>query len=186
MEAFILADKVLTMHCMDNYQHQYPKYLRKYDINSRHSYFPKKHANNVEKKPHRREETPTSVKVKNLLSSLAEGVEQRFSSEKTKNEKFDHYFAGLSDSKNIADNRKGKIGLLIRKIDPHSQQYDANFDAVCKRSPRWGFSPHDRQLSQVTKRCSAAQNKKAKTSKPYPYNSPKSYQGSTSHPGESD
>jgi len=21
MEAFILADKVLTMHCMDNYQH---------------------------------------------------------------------------------------------------------------------------------------------------------------------
>ena len=147
MEAFILADKVLTMHCMDQYQHQCPKYLKKYDIDSRHSHFPNKHVNKIEKKPHRREETPTSIKVKNLLSALAEGVEQRLSTGKIKNGKIDHYFSSLSDSKTALDARKCKTGLLIRKIDPHSQQYDANFDAVCKRSPRWGFSPHDRQFS---------------------------------------
>ena len=147
MEAFILADKVLTMHCMDQYQHQCPKYLKKYDIDSRHSHFPNKHVNKIEKKPHRREETPTSIKVKNLLSALAEGVEQRLSTGKIKNGKIDHYFSSLSDSKTAVDSRKGKTGLLIRKIDPHSQQYDANFDTVCKRSPRWGFSPHDRQFS---------------------------------------
>jgi len=147
MEAFILADKVLTMHSMDQFQHQCPKYLKKYDIDSRKSHLPNKLFNKIEKRPHRREENHPSVKVKNLLSALAEGVEQKVSAGKMKNGKIDHYFSSFSDSKNGADARMTKTSLLIRRIDPHSQQYDANFDTVCRRSPRWGFSPHDRQYS---------------------------------------
>jgi hypothetical protein len=66
--------------------------------------------------------------------------------------KVDKYFLSLSDSsKALGEVKKSKSSLLIRRINPHSQQYDANLDAVSHRSPCWTFSPHERVIGENLK-----------------------------------
>ena len=70
--------------------------------------------------------------------------------------KIDKYFSSLSDSsKALGDTKVNKSGLLIRRISPHSQQYDTNLNAVTRRPPCWTFSPHDRQFGEARRNVKA-------------------------------
>lgn len=91
------------------------------------------------------------LKIKNLLSTLGEGFGRKANQIKSpRDDKIDRYFVSLSDSsKTISDPKKNKGALLIRRIHPQSQQYDANLATVCQRAPCWTFNPHDRMIGDA-------------------------------------
>lgn len=150
MEAFILADRVVTKQHMARLDHKELKYLKKYDLPAaapRTRLLPKQHHKTKENALRQSQPAP-SLKVRNLLSTITEGMRWRLSMEKAPQEaSFDKYFSCQSDpSKNIWEARKPKDALLIRPILPQPHLYDVLIDPVSPRAPCWTFTPHSRRL----------------------------------------
>jgi hypothetical protein len=150
MEAFILADRVVTKQHMARIDHKEPKYLKKYDLPTpipRTKQIPR--ARRKMKENAIRQSHPTaSLKVRNLLSTITEGMGCRHSQDKpTQEANFDKYFSCQTDpSKNTWEVRKPKEALLIRPIQPQPQLYDPQLSPVSPRAPCWTFTPHSRQI----------------------------------------
>lgn len=58
--------------------------------------------------------------------------------------------------------------MLVRKVIPRGQQYDANIAVVFHKAPSWTFTPHNRQIGNVKYNTlisepSKSQHKRAKT-----------------------
>ena len=151
MEAYILEERVLTAHHMRRVDHKELKYLKKYDLPAAQPVVARTEHHSKENRVGR--STPINYrKIKNLLSTLGEGFGRRAQQPRSpRDDKIDRYFVSLSDSSKMTpDLKKNKGALLIRRIHPHSQQYDANLATVCHRAPCWTFNPHDRKIGDPT------------------------------------
>jgi hypothetical protein len=119
MEAFILADRVLTKEHMSR-QNARPKYLKKYDLP------PHTPKNRTQTSAHRKPLTPLSSfnvpRTKDLLTGLVNLIERESSSPNS--HKIEKYFT-MSSEPSRDGGKKQKVGLLIRTLEPRSQYYDA-------------------------------------------------------------
>jgi hypothetical protein len=75
MEAFILADRVVTLEHMASTDHKQPKYIKKYDLPTRRA----RRQPISRTAPHkenaiRRSHPACELKVRNLLSTITEGM----------------------------------------------------------------------------------------------------------------
>lgn len=135
MEAFILAEKVITSEHMTPDKDR-PKYLRKYDLPLTTS------KPRIQTLPLRKPYHPAALvnasRTKHLLLQLIGNKENKdLAQSRTKIEKY--FTASSQPFRGIC--RKTKNGLLIRRVEPRPLHYDANFTSVSKRAPSWGFLP---------------------------------------------
>ena len=151
MEAFILADRVVTKQHMSPLHPKDPKYLKKYDLPSsapRTQQISRRKMKMKENSMHQ-SHTNACQKVKNFLSTITEGIGCRHSQDKPWQEvTFDKYFWCQTDqSKSSWEVRKSnKDALLIRPIKPQPQLYDAIVSSISPRAPCCTFTPHNRQI----------------------------------------
>jgi hypothetical protein len=150
MEAFILADRVVTAQHMGRVDHHELKYVKRYDLPTRScNMTATPRGDSHPRTPLARSPPAHSRKLKNLLSSLGSALQRRRTARPKENARIDKFFS--APPQRHSPDRKGKSALLIRRVNPRCQQYDANMGAVTHKSPAWTFTPHGRLLGQTAK-----------------------------------
>jgi hypothetical protein len=83
MEAFILADRIVTAEHMARLDHKQFKYLKKYDLPLQRSNKTAPSMQRSQKENRNRASPPVSLKIKYLLSTITEGIDRQASLDKS-------------------------------------------------------------------------------------------------------